>query len=148
MKLNLEKNVLFSLFVNQRCLINCPVYSHLRAPLYDGIICTNPSFRYHSDKEKFITTMTSSRNIRSIYFVHQRSELENFLMTKPECHMTRTLDRNDWFFNPPILWFVVCTYCFFMEVFPKLFKIVLNMSLWVINLPTFLPYFSYSFIFY
>ena len=67
-------------------LIKCPAYSHLREPLYEEISCTNPSFQYLSDKEKFINLMTNSRNIQLASVVHKSFELRNFLMAKPKCH--------------------------------------------------------------
>ena len=66
-------------------LINCPVYSHLRAPLFEEMICTNPTFQYYPDKEKFISVMTNSRSMQLASFVHKSFELRNFLMAKPKC---------------------------------------------------------------
>ena len=66
-------------------LINCPVYSHLRAPLLEAMICTNPTFQYYSDKEKFISVMTNSRSIQLASFVHKGFELRDFLIVKPKC---------------------------------------------------------------
>lgn len=67
-------------------LINCPVYSHLRAPVFEEMICTNHTFQYLSDKEKFITVMINSRSMKLASFVHKSFELRNFLMAKPKCH--------------------------------------------------------------
>ena len=66
-------------------LINCPVYSHLRAPLLEAVICTNPTFQYYPDKEKFISVMTNSRSIQLASFVHKGFELRDFLIAKPKC---------------------------------------------------------------
>ena len=67
-------------------LINCPVYSHLRTPFFEEIICSYPTFHYLSDKEKFITVMINSRNMKLASFVHKSFELRNFLVARPKCH--------------------------------------------------------------
>ena len=65
-------------------LINCPIYGHLRAPLFEDIIRVYPTFQYLSDKDKFITVMTNSSSLHLASFIHKSFELRDFLMAKPK----------------------------------------------------------------
>ena len=67
-------------------LINCPIYNHLRAPVFEEVISAHPTFTYLSNKEKFITVMTKSRIVQVASFIHKSFELRNFLMAKPRRH--------------------------------------------------------------
>ena len=79
-------------------LINCPIYNHLRAPVFEEVISAHPTFTYLSNKEKFITIMTKSRMVQVASFIHKSFELRNFLMAKPRHHD----QLSKWFFNTPV----------------------------------------------
>ena len=100
-------------------LINCPVYSHLRTPFFEEIICSNPNFQYLSDKEKFINVMINSRNMKLASFVHKSFELRNFLVARPKCH-DQSSDRIErCIASQLVLVGVVCfgVYFYFMQFF-------------------------------
>ena len=92
-------------------LINCPIYGHLRAPLFEHIIRVYPTFQYLSDKDKFITVMTNSSSLHLASFIHKSFELRDFLMAKPK-RCDQALDRNkrcfaSYFISVVIIWYAV-----------------------------------------
>ena len=67
-------------------LTSCPIYSHLRAPLYEKIQCIFPTFPHLPNKDKYTIILNNSNNMHVASFIHKSLELRKFLVAKPKRH--------------------------------------------------------------
>ena len=65
-------------------LIDCPTYNHLRETMLREMMNYNPSFQYLSRKEKFVFTLTNSKNQEVASYIHNSLELRDFLVRNPK----------------------------------------------------------------
>ena len=65
-------------------LIDCPRYNYQRETMLREMMNYNPSFQYLSRKEKFVFTLTNSKNQEVASYIHNSLELRDFLVRNPK----------------------------------------------------------------